>query len=112
MSKDPAATQHSALRTQHSRLWTRLFALTCLSNFTTWVAGYMLLGTLTLNAVALGAPEAQVGLYPACSSIFALASQLLGGRLLVRLPRTLLMRLGPLLMVAATLLGLVALSPS
>ncbi len=95
---------------RHPRLWTRLFALACLGNFATWTAGYTLLGTITLNAVALGAPESQVGLYPACSSVFALAAQLLGGRLLVRLPRTLLMRVGPLLMIAATALALAALS--
>ncbi|HZR98636.1 MAG TPA: MFS transporter [Chloroflexota bacterium] len=110
MSEDQRTAHHSSFITHHRRLWTPLFALACLSNFTTWVAGYMLLGTLTLNAVALGAPEGQVGLYPACSSIFALIMQLVGGRLLVRAPRTLLMRLGPLLMIAATLLALAALS--
>jgi MFS family permease len=93
-----------------SGLWTRTFALACLANLTTWIAGYMLFGTLTLNAVALGVPEGQVGLYPACSSIFALVSQLVGGRLLVRAPRTLLLRVGPLIAAGAALLAVVALS--
>src|SRR3954465_7661455 len=69
-----------------------------------------MLGPSTLNAVSLGVPEERVGWYPACSSVFALVSQLVTGRLLVGRARTPVMRAGALVVAIASLLGVVALS--
>jgi MFS family permease len=86
--------------------------LACLVNFAAWTAGYVLLGTLALYAVRLGVPEAQVGWYPACCSAFGLLGQLGAGRYQTSRWRTWLWRLPPLVMAAASLIGLVAPSPS
>jgi MFS family permease len=91
-------------------LWTRPIALACLSSFAIWLSSYAMVGTLTLNAVLLGVPESQVGYYQANNSFFALVSQVISGRLLARYPRTAMMRLGALLVVAGSLVGLFALT--
>jgi len=89
--------------------WRRgAFALACLVNFVAWTAGYVLLGTLALYAVGLGVPEAQVGWYPACCSAFGLIGQLTAGRWQRSAWRVWLWRLPPLVMAAASLLGVLA----
>lgn len=106
----PASADADA-RARRSDWWRGAFALACLVNFTAWTAGYVLLGTLALYAVRLGVPEAQVGWYPACCSAFGLIGQLTAGRFQASAWRTWFWRLPPLVMAAASLLGLMAPSP-
>ncbi|MBX5490962.1 MAG: MFS transporter [Chloroflexi bacterium] len=94
-----------------TRLWSRAFALACVASFTVWTAAYTFLGILALYALSLGVPETWIGLFPAASTGCGLVAQLIGGRLLVRGPRTRLMRWGPLLIVAGALLASVWPSP-
>jgi MFS family permease len=105
----PSAVESAASLT--SGWWRGTFALTCLVNFTAWTAGYVLLGTLALYAVQLGVPDAQVGWYPACCSAFGLTGQLTAGRFQASAWRTWFWRLPPLVMAAASLVGLMAPSP-
>ncbi|HZU04864.1 MAG TPA: MFS transporter [Chloroflexota bacterium] len=93
------------------RLWNRTFALACLVNFTTWLAAYVLFGTVTLYAVQLGVPETQVGWFPASASACGLVGQLAGGRLLLRYRRSALLRLAPFVLGAGALLALLVPAP-
>jgi MFS family permease len=90
----------------------RAFALACVVNFAAWTAGYVLLGTLALYAVGLGVPEAQVGWYPACCSVFGLLGQLTSGRYQASARRLWFWRGPPLVMAGASLVGAAVASPA
>ncbi|HLH26439.1 MAG TPA: hypothetical protein VK066_28295 [Chloroflexota bacterium] len=80
MSGAPSGTSPSASLAASAGpatgVWRRgACALACLVTFTSWTAGYVLLGTLALYEVRLGVPEARVGGYPACCSAFGLVAR-------------------------------------
>ena len=90
----------------------RGFALACSVNFVAWTAGYLLLGTLALYAVSLGVPDAQVGWYPACCSVFGLIGQLTSGRFQASRRRVWFWRGPPVVMATASLVGVLFASPA